>query len=94
RLILVGLTSGAIVSEFNLGKILSKRARIIGTVLRSRSTLEKAEANAEFIKEVVPLFAGKKLTPNIDRVFKLEEIKKAHEYLESNESFGKVVLEI
>jgi putative PIG3 family NAD(P)H quinone oxidoreductase len=94
RLILVGLTSGAIVSEFNLGKILSKRARIIGTVLRSRSTREKAEANAEFIKEVVPLFAGKKLTPNIDRVFKLEEIKKAHEYLESNESFGKVVLEI
>jgi NADPH2:quinone reductase len=94
RLILVGLTSGAIVSEFNLGKILSKRARITGTVLRSRSTREKAEANAEFIKEVVPLFAGKKLTPNIDRVFKLEEIKKAHEYLESNESFGKVVLEI
>jgi putative PIG3 family NAD(P)H quinone oxidoreductase len=94
RLILVGLTSGAIVSEFNLGKILSKRARIIGTVLRSRSTREKAEANAEFIKEVVPLFASKKLTPNIDRVFKLEEIKKAHEYLESNESFGKVVLEI
>lgn len=94
RLILVGLTSGATVSELNLGKILSKRARIIGTVLRSRPTREKAEANAQFIKEVVPLFESEKLKPNIDRIFKLEEIKKAHEYLESNESFGKVVLEI
>ena len=93
RLILVGLTSGA-TTEFNLGKALSKRARIIGTVLRARPTREKAEANAAFIKEVLPLFENKKLKPNIDRVFKLEEIKKAHEYLESNESFGKVILEI
>ena len=93
RLILVGLTSGA-TAKFNLGKALAKRARIIGTVLRARSTREKAEANAAFIKEVVPLFENKKLKPNIDRVFKLEEIKKAHEYLESNESFGKVILEI
>ncbi|MBA2736886.1 MAG: NAD(P)H-quinone oxidoreductase [Pyrinomonadaceae bacterium] len=94
RLILVGLTGGAAAAEFNLGKALSKRARIIGTVLRARPTREKAEANAAFIKEVLPLFENKKLKPNIDRVFKLEEIKKAHEYLESNESFGKVILEI
>jgi putative PIG3 family NAD(P)H quinone oxidoreductase len=93
RLILVGLTGGA-KAEFNLGTALAKRARIIGTVLRSRPTREKAEANRKFIEEVVPLFENGKIKPNIDRVFKMEEVKEAHEYLESNDSFGKVVLEI
>lgn len=92
RLILVGLTGGA-KAEFNLGIALSKRLKIIGTVLRSRSTEEKAEATAKFAKDVIPLFELGLIRPNIDRIFKLEEIQKAHEYLESNESFGKIILE-
>jgi NADPH:quinone reductase len=91
-LILVGLTSGA-KAEFNLGIALSKRLTIIGTVLRSRSDDEKAEATANFEKEVLPLIASGKIVPNLDKVFAAADVKKAHEYLESNESFGKVVLE-
>ncbi|HMS39503.1 MAG TPA: NAD(P)H-quinone oxidoreductase [Pyrinomonadaceae bacterium] len=93
RLILVGLTAGR-KTEFDLGIALSKRLKIIGTVLRSRPTDEKAEANQKFIAEVLPLLESGKIVPNIDRIFKMEEIQKAHEYLESNESFGKIVLEI
>lgn len=92
RLILVGLTAGA-KAEFNLGVALAKRLKIIGTVLRSRPTDEKAEATRRFAEEVVPLFASGKLKSNIDKIFKAEEIREAHEYLESNASFGKVVLE-
>ncbi len=92
RLILVGLTGGA-KAEFNLGIALAKRLKIIGTVLRSRSIQEKAEATAKFADEVVPLFEKDLIRPNIDCVFKMDEVQKAHEYLESNESFGKVVLE-
>lgn len=91
RLILVGLTSGA-KAEFNLGAALSKRLKIIGTVLRSRPTAEKAEATRLFAEEVVPLFADGTLKPNVDKIFKFEEVRAAHEYLESNASFGKVVL--
>lgn len=91
RLMLVGLTSGRS-AEFNLGLALAKRAKIIGTVLRSRPTAEKAEANAAFIREVLPLFENNKLKPNVDRVFNIEEVRAAHDYMESNESFGKVVL--
>lgn len=91
RLMLVGLTSGRS-AEFNLGLALAKRAKIIGTVLRSRPTAEKAEANAAFIREVLPLFENNKLKPNVDRVFNIEEVRTAHDYMESNESFGKVVL--
>lgn len=92
RMILVGTTSGAR-AELNYSQIMSKRLKIIGTVLRSRPTEEKAQATLKFVEEVVPLFASGQIKPNIDKVFKVEEIKKAHEYLESNASFGKVVLE-
>ncbi|MBA3601849.1 MAG: NAD(P)H-quinone oxidoreductase [Acidobacteria bacterium] len=92
RLILVGLTSGR-TAEFNLGMALAKRVKIIGTVLRTRSTEEKAEATQTFVRDVLPLVAEGKIKPNSDRVFQVEDIRKAHEYLESNASFGKVVLE-
>jgi len=92
RLILVGLTGGR-TAEFNLGLALQKRAKIIGTVLRSRPTAEKADATRKFIEDVLPLIASGKVQPNLDKVFSIENVREAHEYLESNASFGKVVLE-
>lgn len=92
RLILVGLVGGA-KAEFDLRTALSKRLQITGTVLRSRSAQEKAEATAKFAEDVLPLLESVKVIPNVDKIFPFEEIQKAHEYLESNESFGKVVLE-
>lgn len=92
RLILVGLTGGA-KAEFNLGIALSKRLKIVGTVLRSRSAEEKAEATGRFIEDVLPLITAGKIKPNLDKVFPIESVREAHEYLESNLSFGKVVLE-
>jgi putative PIG3 family NAD(P)H quinone oxidoreductase len=93
RIMTVGLTAGRR-SEIDLGALLSKRASVIGTTLRGRDADEKAEAVAAFSAHVVPLFAAGKLSAGIDRVFPLGEIREAHEYLESNESFGKVVIEI
>lgn len=92
RMILVGLVSGR-KAELDLGIALVKRLKIIGTVLRARSPEEKAEATANFIKEVLPLIEEGKIKPNLDKVFKAEDVREAHEYLESNKSFGKVVLE-
>lgn len=92
RIMLVGLTAGS-KSEFDLGLALTKRAAITGTVLRPRPADEKAELTREFDANVVPLLASGKIKANVDRVFNFEQIREAHEYLESNESFGKVVLE-
>jgi NADPH:quinone reductase-like Zn-dependent oxidoreductase len=92
RLILVGLTGGR-KSEIDLGLALTKRLKIIGTVLRPRTNEEKSVATQKFAKEVLPLFEKGVIRPNLDKVFKVEDVQKAHEYLESNESFGKVVLE-
>lgn len=92
RLMLVGLTSGR-TAQFDLGRALQKRASIIGTVLRGRSVEEKAEAISKFGSDVVPLIAAGIIGPNLDRVFAAEKVVDAYRYLESNESFGKVVLE-
>ena len=92
RIMLVGLTGGRS-SEFNLGVALFKRLRIIGTVLRGRTIEEKSEATRAFDKEVVPLLADGRAKPNLDRVFPADEVREAYEYLGSNKSFGKVVLE-
>lgn len=91
RLMLVGLTAGS-TAEFDLGFALRKRLKIIGTLLRARSPEEKAEVTRLFAAEVVPLLASGAVRPNIDRVFDFTHAGEAHCYLESNESFGKVVL--
>lgn len=92
RVIFVGTPGGA-KTELNISRIMAKRAKLIGTVLRSRPTKEKAEATAGFVKDVIPLLASGAVRPVIDHVFKINKIRQAHEYLESNASFGKVVLE-
>lgn len=92
RLILVGLTSGRS-AEFNLGLALQRRASIIGTVLRARSAEEKADVTRRFAKEVVPLLASGIVKPTLDRVFPSIDAAAAYQYLGSNQSFGKVVLE-
>ncbi|CAN5349040.1 NAD(P)H-quinone oxidoreductase [soil metagenome] len=92
RLILVGLTSGT-TAEFNLSAAMHKRASIIGTVLRARDMEEKAAATSKFVESVVPLLETGKVKPNLDRTFAAGRMIEAYKYLESNESFGKVILE-
>ena len=92
RLMLVGTTSGS-KAEIDLSLVMRKRAKILGTVLRARPTNEKADAVRRFAEEVVPLFDSGGVVPNVDRVFPAGEVEAAHAYLESNESFGKVILE-
>ena len=91
RLICVGTTAGT-KSEIDLGQLLRKRVTIIGTMLRGRSIEEKAEATRLFASSVLPLVSRGAIRPVIDRVYPADEIRDAHERMESNASFGKIVL--
>jgi NADPH2:quinone reductase len=93
RLIFVGTTSGA-KAEIDYSIVMRKRLAVMGTSLRTRSIEEKATATRLFAEQVVPLLAGGAVRPVIDRVYKMAEVRAAHERIESNESFGKVVLMI
>jgi len=93
RLIFVGTTSGA-KAEIDYSIVMRKRLRIMGTSLRTRSLPEKATATRLFAEHVVPLLAGGSVRPVVDSVFKMDEVREAHRRIESNETFGKVVLTI
>ena len=91
RLILVSTTAGA-EAMLDFSVVMRKRLTIVGTVLRARSTEEKATATRLFAEQVVPLLAEGAIKPVVDRVYRMEEIREAHGRMESNESFGKIVL--
>jgi NADPH:quinone reductase-like Zn-dependent oxidoreductase len=91
RLICLATTAGA-KSEIDLSVILRKRLTIIGTTLRGRSIEEKAEVTRLFASAVLPLVARGAIRPVIDRVYPVDEVRDAHERMESNTSFGKIVL--
>jgi NADPH:quinone reductase len=91
RIVLVGLLAGA-KTELELGLLLRKRARILGTVLRSRPIEDKIAAVRAFETQVVPLLVRGSLRPVIDQVMPLEDAAHAHARMASNASFGKIVL--
>jgi putative PIG3 family NAD(P)H quinone oxidoreductase len=93
RMVVYGLMSGA-VTQANLGMLLQKRLRIVGTTLRARPLEEKALATRAFETSVLPHIASGRLRVPVDRTFPLAEAAAAQEYLESNANFGKVVLEV
>jgi putative PIG3 family NAD(P)H quinone oxidoreductase len=91
RLAIVGLTGGR-TTELDMGMVLGKRLRIVGTVLRSRPIEEKIALAREFADRAIPFFESGRLRPVVERVFPFGEISSAHELMESNATFGKVVL--
>jgi putative PIG3 family NAD(P)H quinone oxidoreductase len=91
RIILIGGVAGG-KADVDLYQILRKRLHVIGTVMRARSLEEKIAITDAFGREVIPLLANESIQPVIDSVFSLEKIQDAHRRLESNETFGKVVL--
>src|SRR5689334_25086978 len=93
RLILIGSVAGSR-AEVDLSQILRKRLLVIGTVMRARTLEEKILVTRAFARGVGPLLAQGTVQPVIDSVFPLDQIQDAHRRLESNETFGKVVLTI
>ncbi|MFQ5605913.1 MAG: NAD(P)H-quinone oxidoreductase, partial [bacterium] len=93
KLVIVGLLSGGSV-PVDLRTLMTKRLQIIGTVLRARPLAEKIQLSQKFQQSFLPLFESGQLTPVVDRRFPLREAAEAHRYLETNQNFGKVVLEV
>jgi NADPH:quinone reductase-like Zn-dependent oxidoreductase len=91
RIMLIGLVAGRS-ATLNLGTLLGKRLLLRGTVMRARSATEKVAATEAFARDVLPLLENGSVRAVVDRVFPLDDIRAAHELLESNRTFGKVVL--
>jgi NADPH2:quinone reductase len=93
RIVQVGVMGGGVASV-NVGKLLPKRAAIIGTVLRARPLEEKIAVTQRFGAELLPLFDHGRLRPVIDSRFPLGAVAEAHERMEANANVGKIVLDV
>ena len=93
RMIVVGLTGGRS-APIDLGAVLSKRPTIVGTVLRARTLDEKIAVTTAFAQDILPLLEAGMLRPVLDASFALAQAAEAHRRLESNATFGKLVLTV
>ncbi len=93
KLVVIGVISG-IKAELNLALMMVKRQQIIGSVLRSRPVAEKGEIIAEFTRRALPKFADRSIVPIIEKVFPMDEVVAAHQMMEEDRHFGKIVLQI
>lgn len=91
RQVVVGLPSGR-TAEIDLGALLRKRLTIVGTALRSRPLEEKIAATRLFERHALPFLADGSIRPILHDTLPMEDAAAAHRLLESNDTFGKVVL--
>lgn len=91
RVVVVGTTGGSR-AEVDLGVLLRRRIHLFGTVLRTRPLEEKIALAREFSSSVLPLLSSERIKPVVDCVFPFSDIRKAHELMETNSTFGKIVL--
>jgi NADPH2:quinone reductase len=91
RLVVIGLQGGA-KAELNLGTLLSKRAAVIATALRPRPVSEKGAIMAAVKDHVWPLVTDGRIKPLVDKAFPLAQVSAAHEYFDSGEHVGKILL--
>lgn len=92
-IIQVGLMGGGR-TPVNLGLLLVKRARWIGTTLRARPLEQKIAISRRFAAEVLPLFASGTLRPVIDSRYPLDAIADAHRAVEANATVGKLLIDV
>lgn len=96
QLIVIGL-QGGVKGELNLGKLVSKRARVIGTALRGRPVTGPSGKSVivdAVATSVWPMFADGRVRPIIGARIPIQQAADAHQLLSSGRVAGKVVLTV
>jgi putative PIG3 family NAD(P)H quinone oxidoreductase len=96
RLVIIGM-QGGLKGELNIGKLLPKRASVIGTTLRGRPVSgpnSKGEVVAAVTASVWPMVADGRVRPIIGARMPIQQAGDAHQKLVSGDVHGKIVLAV
>ncbi len=96
QLVVIGM-QGGVKGELNIGKLIAKRARVIGTALRGRpldGPVGKAAIVDAVVTSVWPMIADGRVRPVIGARFPIERAGEAHALLASGDVSGKVILTV
>jgi NADPH:quinone reductase len=91
RVVVIGVGSGGRM-EVDLMQLMTKRIRIGGSTLRSRSDQEKADVTAKVARHVLPALSGGRLRIPICATYPMADAETAYERFAAGAKFGKVVL--
>jgi NADPH:quinone reductase len=91
RITVIGLGGGAR-AEVNLGALMAKRARIMGSTLRARPLEGKALATRAVEAHVLPLVWSGRLVVPVAATFALGDAVAAYDRFGAGAKFGKIVL--
>jgi NADPH2:quinone reductase len=91
RLIVIGLQGGT-KGELDLGQLLKKRAALVATALRPRPVAEKGAILDAVRQAVWPLITSGQIRPLVAKTFPLDQVQAAHQYFDSGEHVGKILL--
>ncbi len=90
--IVILATMGGARADLDLALLMRKRARLVGSTLRSRGRAEKAALVARFRDEVLPAFSTGALRATVDSVFPAERAAEAFQRMRENRNAGKIVI--
>lgn len=86
-------TQGGRTATLDIGKLMLKRLRVIGSTMRARPSEAKGEVAHRLLHDIWPLLPAKNhIRPLIDSTFPLREARLAHERMEAGLNVGKIVL--
>jgi NADPH:quinone reductase-like Zn-dependent oxidoreductase len=94
RVVMLGFLGGARANDVDLLTILGKRAVVTGSLLRARTSDEKAAIATQLREDVWPVLADGRCLPIIDKVYALTDAAKAHAHMEAGDHIGKIVLKV
>ncbi|WP_367256560.1 NAD(P)H-quinone oxidoreductase [Pseudomonas sp. stari2] len=94
RLVMLGFLGGARANDIDLLAILGKRAVVTGSLLRARTSAEKAAIADQLREHVWPVLAAGRCLPIVDQIYPLAEAAKAHARMEAGDHIGKIVLTV
>lgn len=92
RVVFLATMSGA-AAGLDIGLLLAKRARLIGSTLRSRSRGEKAAIVRRFETEVLPAIDSGRLAVAVDSIHPPEKAAAALARMRENRNVGKILID-
>jgi putative PIG3 family NAD(P)H quinone oxidoreductase len=93
RLVFIATLSGS-QAQVDLRRLMGRRLRMIGSMLRSRPVDEKVELKQRFMDQFWPLLENGTVQPVIDSVYPIQQANEAHERIAAYQNIGKIVLKI
>lgn len=93
RIIFISFLAGSL-AKVDFMPLQKKRVTITGSTLRSRSLKEKAAIAQALRSQVWAWLSAGKITPTIARTYRLSEVAKAHQYMQSGKLIGKIIIQI